>query len=404
MRLIFTDANVIDLEAEDVRTGQTIVVEDGRIVDLTRSAGRGEVTSLERGFVLPGLIDAHVHLVWEGQADPNRYTLQDSVPLTAYRAARSALRSLRAGVTTVRDLGGPHGIPVAVAAAIAEEIIPGARVVAAGSPIVQTGGHVYTMSHEVDGPDEVRKAARQEIKFGAHLIKVMASGGAYTKGESIRATQLTLPEIRAAVEEAHAAERRVAAHALPERAIQNALDAGVDTVEHAALLSDDNVAAFRSTQAFMIPTLAPYYLMGTRGAASGVPDYAVAKSKEVMEYYPRSLRKASAAGIQMGLGTDAGSPQIPHPGVPFEAWLWKAEAGIPTAAILRAATRGAAHALGLAHEIGAIAPGLWADFVVYERNPLEDITALHFPKAVYQAGLQVAGASVVWSSSLLGLT
>jgi imidazolonepropionase-like amidohydrolase len=157
----------------------------------------------------------------------------------------------------------------------------------------------------------------------------MCSGGAYTEGESIHATQLTLPEIRAAVEEAKAAERRVAAHALPEMAIQNALDAGVDTVEHAALLSDDNLVSFKRTGAFMIPTLAPYYLMATRGSETGVPGYAVAKSKQVIESYPSSLRRAFAAGILIALGTDAGAPQLPHPSVPFEAWLWKAEAGVP---------------------------------------------------------------------------
>jgi len=400
-RSVFVDASIVDVESEDVRTRQTIVVENGRIIDVTGHTAGGDATSLHGQFVVPGLIDAHVHLVWEGQPDPNRFTVQDPIPLTAYRAAHSALLNLHGGVTTVRDLGGPHGIPVALAEAIAHGIVPGARVVAAGSPIVQTGGHVYTMSHEVDGPDEVRKAARYEIKHGAHLIKVMASGGAYTRGESIHATQLTPIEIRAAVEEAHTAERKIAAHALPERAIQHALEAGVDTIEHAAFLSDDNVAAFRTSTAFMIPTLAPYYLMADRGAEHGVPDYAVAKSKEVMEQYPSSLRKAFAAGLRIGLGTDAGSPQLPHPTVPFEAWLWHAEVGIAAAVILRAATEEAARALGLADEIGAIKPHHRADFVVYHENPLDDIRALHHPQAVYQAGVQVAGASVVWSEPLV---
>jgi len=401
MRITLTDANIVDVEAEEVRGGQTIVIQDGRVVDVTKSAGRDEVTSLRGRYVVPGLIDAHVHLVWEGQPDPNRFTLMESVPLTAYRAARSAVRSLHGGVTTVRDVGGPHNIPVALARAIGQGIIPGARVLAAGAPIVQTGGHVYTMSHEVDGPDEVRKAARQEIKAGAHLIKLMCSGGAYTEGESIHATQLTVPEIRAAVEEAKVAERRVAAHALPERAIQNALDAGVDTVEHAALLSDENLSSFKRTRAFMIPTLAPYFLMATRGSENGVPDYAVAKSKQVMESYPTSLRKAFAAGILIALGTDAGSPQLPHPSVPFEAWLWKAEAAVPAPAILRAATLGAAQALGLADKVGLVKPGFQADFVLYEENPLEDISILHEPKAVYQAGVQVAGPSTIWSAPMV---
>lgn len=121
-----------------------------------------------------------------------------------------------------------------------------------------------------------------------------------------------------------------------------------------------------------------------------------------MERYPASLKRALAAGIRVALGTDAGSPGIPHPTVPYEAWLWHRLADIPTPVILRAATLGAAEALGLEQEIGQIKQGYWADFVVYCSNPLEDITALHHPEAIFQKGIQVAGASTVWSNTLLG--
>lgn len=281
---VLKEVNIVDVQAGTLIEGQAIVIEKGRIVDITHGPVGGETTYLKGAFLCPGLVDAHVHLVWEGQSDPNGFTLRESVAMTAYRAARSAWRNLAGGVTTVRDVGGPHGIPIALAEAIEQGIISGARVLAAGSPVVQTGGHVHTISEEADGPDEVRKVVRRQIKAGAHLIKLMCSGGAYTRGESIHATQLTPAEIRAAVEEARAAERRVAAHALPEQAIQNALEAGVTTVEHAALLSERNLDTFCKTGAFMVPTLAPYHLMATRGHEAGVPDYAVAKSKQVRTY------------------------------------------------------------------------------------------------------------------------
>lgn len=399
---VLKEVNIVDVEASTLIEGQAIVIENGRIVDVTRNPVGGEAISFRGAFLCPGLVDAHVHLVWEGQPDPNSFTLRESVAMTAYRAARSAWRNLEGGVTTVRDVGGPHGISIALAEAIEQGISQGARVLAAGSPVVQTGGHVYSISEEADGPDEVRKAVRRQIKAGAHLIKLMCSGGAYTRGESIHATQLTPAEIRAAVEEAKAAERRVAAHALPEQAIQNALEAGVTTVEHAALLSKRNLDAFCTTGAFMVPTLAPYYLMATRGREMGVPDYAVVKSEQVMEHYPASLQMAFAAGVRIALGTDAGSPGIPHPTVPFEAWLWQSLANIPAPAILRAATLGAAEAVGLEQEIGRIQQGYWADFVVYRSNPLEDITVLHHPEAIFQRGAQVAGGSTVWSKTLLG--
>jgi imidazolonepropionase-like amidohydrolase len=401
MKVTFKDFNLLDVKSGQILASRYMVVEEGRVKEITASPLRGETVSLRGRFVLPGLIDSHVHLVWEGQPDPNRYTVMENVPTTSFRAARSAWRNLSQGVTTVRDVGGPSGIPIALARAIENGAVAGSRVLAAGAPIAQTGGHVYTMSREADGPDEVRKAVREQIKAGAHLIKLMGSGGAYTEGETIHATQLTPEEIRAAVEEAAIAERRVAIHALPERAIQNGLEAGVATIEHAALLSDRNIESFKAKGAFMVPTLAPYYIMATRGKERGVPEYAVIKSKQVMEHYPSSIRKALSSGVRMAMGTDSGSPDLPHPTLPYEAWLWAEVVGIDPLTALRSATVGSAAALGREFEIGLLQPGYYADFVVYDQDPLQNLSALHFPKAVYKGGQRVAGAGVVWSNTLI---
>lgn len=401
MRVTFRDFNLLDVKSGQIITPRFMVVESGRVKEFTTSPTKGETVSLRGRFVLPGLIDSHVHLVWEGQPDPNRYTIMETVPMTSYRAARSAWRNLSNGVTTVRDVGAPSGIPIALAKAIEIGAIAGSRIFAAGAPIAQTGGHVYTMSREADGPDEVRKAVREQIKAGAHLIKLMGSGGAYTEGESIHATQLTLEEIIAAVEEARNAERRVAIHALPERAIQNGLDAGVTTIEHAALLSDKNIESFKEKGIFMVPTLAPYYIMATQGNKRGIPEYAVTKAKQVMEYYFSSVRKAVSSGVRLAMGTDSGSPGLPHPTLPYEVWLWTQEIGIDPLTVLRTATLGSAAALGRESEIGLLEPGYHADFVVYDEDPLDNVSTLHFPKAVYKGGQRVAGASVVWSITLI---
>lgn len=403
MKQIFTNLKLVDTESSEVIiANNALVVEDGRVVELTTKPGHGETRSLEGCFVLPGLIDSHVHLVWEGQPDPNRYTITDSTATTAYRAARSAWWNLSGGVTTVRDVGGTDGIAIALAKAVREGLVPGCRIVAAGRPIAQTGGHVHTMSREADGPEEVRKAVREQVKAGAAVIKLMCSGGAYTEGESIHATQFSLEEIRAATREAKVTEKRVAAHALSEAAIDNCLQGGVDTIEHAALLSEKNIAAFKKTGAFMVPTIAPYFIMATRGKENGVPDYAVQKSVQVMQHYFDSLKKAASQGVNIALGTDAGSPQLAHPTVPYEAWLWQHEAGLDALTILRAATTGSALALGRDRELGRLAPGFLADFVLYADNPLEDLDALQFPKAVFKAGQQVAEASTIWSEFLTG--
>ena len=401
MRQIFKDFYLINLKNGNISSGLSMIVDDGRFVNITAPPKSGESISLEGGFVLPGLIDAHVHLVWEGQPDPMQYTINEPVAMTAYRAARSAWRNLTGGVTTVRDVGGPHNIPIELAKAVEHGIVPGSRIFAAGAGITQTGGHGYLMCREADGFDEIRKAVREQIKAGAHLIKLMCSGGAYTQGEEIYSMQLSSKEIHIAVQTAKAAGKKVAVHALPELAIKTSLEAGVDTVEHAALLSDKTLQLFKRTGAFMVPTLAPYYLMAEQGAENGLPDYAVTKSKEVMAHYTISLKRAIATGVNIALGTDAGSPQILHPSLPYEAWLWHSKVGIDPLTILKAATSGSAKALGIQHESGEIKRGFFADFVVYADNPLEDIRALHYPKSVFKAGEKVADASVVWSASLL---
>lgn len=401
MAQIFTDLQLLNLKTGQCTSEFALVVEDGRFVEITSTPGEGEIVSLNGGFVLPGLIDAHVHLVWEGQPDPAQYTVTESPILTSYRAARSAWQNLAGGVTTVRDVGGPHNIPIELAKAVKQGILPGSRILAAGSGIAQTGGHGYFMCREADGFDEIRKAVREQVKAGADLIKLMCSGGAYTQGESVQEMQFSAKEIHIAVQTAQAAGKKVAAHALPDLAVKTCLEAGVDTIEHAALMSDKSLSLFKRTGAFIVPTLAPYYLMATQGTEHGVPEYAVTKSRQVMEQYIGSLRKVVSNGVNLALGTDAGSPQLPHPALPYEAWLWHKEAGLDPLFILKAATQGSARALGLEHELGDIKRGYIADFVVYEKNPIEDIATLHYPQRVFQAGKLAAGASTVWSVSLL---
>jgi imidazolonepropionase-like amidohydrolase len=400
MKLTLKNANIINIPSGDTLSGRNIILEDGIIQEIGSTSTSGETLDLQGRFVTPGLIDAHVHLVWEGQSDPVQPMMEDAQVLTAYRAARSLYTSLKNGITTVRDVGGPHGIPIAAARAIRDGMIKGADVLAAGAPIVMTGGHVYMMSLEADGPDEVRKAVRTQVKAGADFIKIMASGGAYTPGESIYATQLTPEEIATVVDEAHRAHRRVAAHALNPEAISNVLTAGVSTVEHGALASEENFQQFKSTGAYLIPTLSPYYLMARKGNELGVPDYAVAKSNQVMESYYDTMTRAYEVGINIGLGTDAGSPSIPHACVAFEAWIWAKECGIEPLKILQAATIGAAQALGL-EDRGVIEEGKRADLVAYEQNPLEDITVLHTPKTVIQQGIPSPEVAPAWSQSLI---
>ncbi len=394
----YTNLVPIDVTSGDTLRATSITVEDGRIVDLHQRTS-GDTIDLHGAFVTPGLIDMHVHLVWDGQPDPDVTTQREPPALATLRAARNARRTLQGGVTTVRDLGAPHDAVLGVARAIHSGVIEGPRVIAAGKPIIQTGGHVASMGREADGVDEVLKAVREQIKLGARVIKLMCSGGAYGEHEDITDTQFTVEEIQAAVQAAHAAGRRVAAHALPAAAIRNATIAGADTIEHAPLVDDETMALLAQHGTTVVPTLAPYHTMSACGPDDGVPMSAILKSRRIMQAYATHLQAYFQRGIPVALGTDAGSPNIPHPVVPHEINLWIRDAGVTPLQALQSATVHAARALQLA-ELGVIAVGAHADLVAYQHHPLQRPDTLHHPQSVIQAGRTVAPSRTLWSAAL----
>jgi imidazolonepropionase-like amidohydrolase len=385
-------AAMVDVEAARLVRHAGVVIEAGRIVRAGPRAEAGappkaaDAIDLGGLTLLPGLVDCHVHLAWEGQPDPKADTLREEPTLAAYRAARSARRTLDGGVTLVRDTGAPHRVNVSVARAVEQGMVEGPRVIACASPIAMTGGHGWWMAREVDGPFEARKGVREQLKAGAGGVKIMASGGAYTEREGIHEAQLTPEEVRAAVEEAHAGGVRVAAHAVNARAIRTAVEAGVDTVEHGPFLDEELTALIKAKGTWLVPTVAPYQTMAELGTAAGVPAYAVEKSREVMAVYVDTVRRAFEAGVRVALGTDAGSPALPHPAVHVEAALWAERAGVPPGQVLRAATLGGAAALGLAGRAGSLAAGGWADVIAVDGNPLDDIRALGRVRFVMKGG------------------
>ncbi len=401
MKRMFNDFYLIDLKNGTTISDLTLIVENDRFIELTYSQCEGESTSLHGSFVLPGLIDAHVHLTCGGQTNSREILRSESPVMMAYRAAQNAQRNLSSGITTVRDVGGPDNIPIELAKAVKNKIVPGCRIFSAGAAITQTGGHGAAMGREADGRPEIRKAVREQIKAGADFIKLICSGEASPGEESIRMMQLSQEEIQIAVQTAKAANKKTAAHALPEIAIKACLEAGVDSIEHAALADEKNLTMFTRTGTFMVPTLAPYHARATRTAEIGTSTASVNKSQQVMRYYRALLKKAVAVGVNMALGSNAGVALLPHPALPYEAWLWQAEAGIEPLRILQAATIGGAKVLGRENELGQIQQGFCADFVTYAQNPLENIAELHYPQMVFQSGLKVAEAHVVWSAVLL---
>ena len=367
-----------------------------------RIAALGEVAAPEGAetvecageYLIPGLIDCHVHVSSSG--DPAELTPGPRLPLArrAWRTAEHARATLAGGVTTVRDLGAADRLNVALAAAIEAGELEGPRVVAAGMGVTMSGGHGHGfIAREADGPDEVRKAVREEIREGAQAIKLFASGGVLTPGVNPRSPSFTREELTAGVEEATKAFRTVAAHAQSTVGIKNAVAAGVTSIEHGVWLDEEAIAMMIEAGTYLVPTLtAPYHIAD--GAEAGVPAYAVEKGQEALEDHIASYERAIGAGVRVAMGTDQGTP-LNRPGENAQEAVRMAEHGLSPAAALLAATGWGADLLGLGEETGRLRVGLAADIVRLTEDPLTDIHCLTRPAAI--AGV-VRGGKVAGST------
>lgn len=365
-----------------------VLVEAGQIagVGAVRSDRDAAVLDLEGRYLLPGLIDMHVHLVWSGSPDPAAVVEREGEQLTTVRAVANAQAQVRAGVTTVRDLGGNADIAVSVARAVDDGLIHGPTIVAAGQTIIMTGGHDPFWGLPSDGVDAVIRSVRRQVSIGARVIKLAATGGVYgrSEGEDVGQTELTLDELTAAVKEAHRFGLKVAAHALGADGIRNAVLAGVDTVEHGNFLTEEIVDLMRRNGTALCPTLAIYRTIAA-GSGSGVPSYAVDKAQRAVAAHVESFVMARDAGLPIVAGTDAGSCATPHPALVGELAVMR-ELGMNPDEALQAATSTAADVLGRAGGAGRVAPGLPADLLVVDADPREDVHVLLNPSLVLQAG------------------
>jgi imidazolonepropionase-like amidohydrolase len=364
----------------------TVLVEGDRIAKVSRGA-----VSLPRGarkvpldgcVLFPGFIDAHIHICLDGSPDPMAVLDRTSDPTLALRAADLARRTLLAGVTSVRDMGGKNGVDLAIRDAIGSGLIPGPRMLASARPVVMTGGHGWQMAREADGPHEVRKAAREQIKAGADLVKLMATGGVMTPGVEPGSAQFTEEELRAGIEEARKAGRRTATHAQGAQGILNALRAGIDSIEHGFYLTEEAMDLMVKRGVHYVPTLSALYHIETRGVEAGIPAFAVEKTLRIKSAHLDSVRRAREAGVQIAMGTDAGTPFNLHGGNLKEAELLVEMGGFSPLEALRAGTQVAAGVLGWEDRLGTVEAGKLADLVVAAGDPLGEIASLQRPESV----------------------
>lgn len=370
------------------RPNHWVGIKDGTIADVSPEKPGRATTERSAQTILPGLCDMHVHLVWDGSGDPVETLRAESEQETTLRAVRNAREQLRGGVTTIRDVGSVDDIAITVARAVKNGWVRGPRTYASGRTVIISGGHDPFWGLESDGPEACRRAVRQLRSAGADLIKVSATGGVYGQavGEDPGVAELSLEELTAVVEEAHRFEMDVAAHAVGREGIANAINAGVDTVEHGNQLDSELIDTLAASGATYDPTLYVYARIAAGGEGQ-IPAYAQRNAQHVYEQHAEAFRMALETDIRLLAGSDAGSPDVPHPGLHLELQQMVAEGMDPTTA-LEAATLAAARELGRPG-LGLVEPGTPADLICFDADPRSDVAAVTSPQEVVKDGALV---------------
>lgn len=377
----------VDLPGMPVTDPVDIEIAGGRIVAVRPAGPRSDGAIDGQGrFVLPGLVNAHEHLYSKDLRDPpagfdisafrKLLDARDEATTLAVMA-RNAWRSMAEGVLVVRDLGARHGLNTSLARIFDQGILPGPRLVAAGRPVVMTGGHVWTFGREADGPDECRKAVREQRKAGAEVIKIMASGGLSNfPHEDYTVCEFTDAELAAIVDEAHKLGIPTCAHAFGVDAVEAAVRAGVDSIEHGVHLSDEVITRMRELGTGYVPTVANMRRIASpeMNVSAGVPERAERFTRDVVEPQADSLRRAVAACIRVGVGTDSTGT---YPGE-LAALV---DAGMDQEQVLRAATVHGAEICRV--EAGVVATGRLALLALYDEDPREDLATVTRPAAVF---------------------
>lgn len=385
MKTLITNIRLWDGLAEQAAEGAALLLEGTRIVWLgpAEDAPSGPDTDVidgRGGTLLPGLIDAHVHLAWGGETHPQG-------PLAAALAAAAAM--LACGITAVRDLGARDHSAIAAARAVQAGQAPGPAIVAAGRPLALPDGYVAGVAVEVADPEAVRAAVRTQVDAGAGVIKVIASPVPARPGLTVPRS-FGLDNLRAAVEAAHAAGLRLTAHAHSLPGARDAVLAGFDCIEHGYRLDADTIAEMARRGTWLVPTLVAMEAAQAPFWGDDQPEETRQRALERWGAAVEAVRMARRAGVRLATGTDAVA-LVPLDAVRREVALLVAAAGLSPVEALRAATSAAAELLGVAHETGTIAPGRRADLLLVEGDPLADVTALKRVQGVWRAGRRLAG-------------
>ncbi|GLX81984.1 metal-dependent hydrolase family protein [Thalassotalea eurytherma] len=394
--------NLLAVPGEKPLTKQSVIIKDGVITDVVKGyvsaksvGNEAKIIDLKNEFVMPGLMDMHVHL--QGELGPNNDSeaLRMSDADVAMRSAMFAKRTLMAGFTTVRDLGASPEQIYALRDGINKGWIDGPRVVASGGVSV-TGGHgdVDGMSPDLlemktskticDGPYDCRRATRRAIKFGADVIKITSTGGVLSDTNTGTGQQMDDDELVEIINAAHALGRKVASHAHAAAGINAALRAGVDSIEHGSYANEESIRLFKEGGAYLVPTLlAGDTVVGMAKTSNFMSEAIKAKAMRVGADMQANFKRSYEAGVKIAYGTDSG---VSKHGTNAREAVLMSEAGMTNADILKSATVNAADLVNKSKVLGTIEQGKYADIVAYDENPLKDINALLDVDFVMKAG------------------
>lgn len=367
-----------------------VEIENGKITAVGPSSQLGssdaEIIDLNGRTVLPGMINSHAHLAWDGIHDLARQSMDDAPEISAYKSASNMLKSLRAGITLVRDLG-MNQTNFFAKQAVEQGIFPGPRLLICGEAIIQTGGHTYWCCREASGADEMRRAVREQVRGGADLIKIMACHDTL---------EFTDAELEAVIDEAHRNGLPITAHATYNDCIYRVAQFGVDVIEHGGSMSEDTIQLLLDKKIPIVTTFAPLVMQSQPEIARkfNVPEWKIAERQRAVANPDRfaGLVAAAQAGVPIAFGTDAGSPVVGHEVVAPEL-KFMVRLGIKRDAYdaLRSATIVPARISKLDHKLGSIEAGKEADLIVIDGNPLEDLDALERVDMTFIAGRKMIG-------------
>ncbi|ASN04546.1 metal-dependent hydrolase family protein [Virgibacillus necropolis] len=334
------------------------------------------------GYLIPGLIDLHVHMMWDGSKDPVATLEEEGYEQMLIRAVSHCQNYINNGITTVRDIGSVDDIAIHVAKGIKRGLIKGPNLIASGRTLTMTGGHDPFWARFVDGKAEALKGVREQVFKGAEVIKVSSTGGVYGRqeGEVVGNAELSMEEQQVICNEAHKFGLKVASHAIGRDGILNSIQAGIDTIEHGHFLDDDLVKLMEEKGTAWVPTL---YIYKQIASLNEIPEYAKEKAQDIVEKHEKAFKEFFNKNILIGAGSDAGSPCTPHTSLMDEILLMY-EFVPNIVEILKTATVNAGKILD--RPVGQIQEGFKADLTLLKENPLEDLNHLKGVKQVYIGG------------------